>query len=251
MKKILLLLIGCILFCGFMGCSKKISNVSDESGTAEMAQENIVDCTQAFEEVDMSLFNEDELMSVKSELSFAYSCQSVNDIYEKASYIVRGNVVETYFTVLDGMSYTVVNLKIIESFKGELESNSIITILISGGYMTLQQHISYYKDSERFESIKKNKWKSTYIETRLTDAEYPQKNDEYVIALMDNELREGTYVPLNEYETIFKKTGDTYVRTLPSDNYFGNEVDKTQIYLKENRSFDYDWFKKKIKSIQR
>lgn len=249
MKKIYLVLISCVLALNIMGCS--LSNKQSSNADISIKQQaGKKDLTKKLESVNLSQLDEESIINVSSEFSFAYSCQSLDDIYDKSVYIVKGTVMNTYYTVIDGFSYTVVDLDVTDTIKGSIKDNTIITVLLSGGYMTLEQHISYYDDAERFAAISKEKMKSTYIETRLTDADFPKVKDEYVMALIDNDLCAGTYVPINEYETIFKKTGEQFVRTLPSDDYFGTEDNEKYVYLKDDKSFNYNWLKKNIKVIK-
>ena len=260
MRKIYLMVIGCLVMFGLIGCDIKsdaTNQVSMESSLQKkvdvetkskvLSQKNN---TKKFEKVDTTLLNQEEVMKVEAEASFSTACETAEEIYENSSYIVKGKVNNTYFTVLEGLPYTVVDLQITESLKGDLERDSINTILLYGGYMTIQQEVFYYDDASKFKNVSKEKWKSTFLEKRLTDAEYPAVGEEYVMCLIDNELSEGTYVPVNEYETVFKKVGDSYTRTLPSDNYFGTEKKGTGTCFEGETSFHYNWFKGKCNSFK-
>lgn len=260
MRKIYLMAIGCLLMFGLTGCDNGSDVTKQLSMESSVQKEEDVETkskvlfqknnTKKFEKVDTSLLNKEAVMKVEAEASFSTACETAEEIYENSSYIVKGKVNDTYFTVLEGLPYTVVDFQISESLKGGLESDSINTILLYGGYMTIQQEVSYYDNASKFKNVNKEKWKSTFLEKRLTDAKYPEVGEEYVMCLIDNELSEGTFVPVNEYETVFKKVGDSYTRTLPSDNYFGTEKKGTGMLSKKETSFQYDWFKGKCNSFK-
>lgn len=50
-------------------------------------------------------------------MSFAKSCKEIEGLYNNSEYIVEGEVENTFFTVLYGEPYTVMELKVNESLK--------------------------------------------------------------------------------------------------------------------------------------
>ena len=238
----------------FTGCNTGNVSQSQKDTKIESITENksdsIVDNTKTFEKLDIASNDLENVVSVKSEASFTTKCQTMEEIYEKSPYIVNGNVKNTYFTVLEGMPYTVVDLEVREALKGDIKENSLVTVLLYGGYMTIEQEVAYYEDEFRFQEIAKDRWDSTYIEKKMTDGAYPKVGEEYVMSLMDNELSAGSYVPVNEYETIFKKGDGEYTRTLPSKEYFGDDRSESHTYMENDKSFQYKWFKKICKTLK-
>lgn len=258
MKKIFSLLLGSLILFFSIGCSiqesSKDVNLSknhvektDEVRKPAQDKKTSKDYTKQFDKVDLSLLKKENVINVKADASFASRCQTADEIYEKSPYIVRGIVKKRYFTALEGLPYTVLDFQVKDILKGNLDENSTVTVLLYGGYMTVQQHISYHKDASRFKDIKKNKWRSTYLKASLTGGDYPSEGEEYVLALMDSEISSGTYTSVNEFETIFKKTGDEFVRTLPADDYFGNTTEAKDSVFKNNKAFKYSWLENKCK----
>ncbi len=257
MKKISIIIVAFVIL--LTGCNKNEVSSTDANLHNDATQEKEVldnklvvkDNTKKIDAIDISQVHTNAVISVEAEASFSTRCQTVEEIYDNSQYIVRGKVNKVYFTVVDGMPYTVLDFKISDSLKGNLEENTINTVLMYGGYMTVQQEVDNYGSAERFSSVKKKDWKKTFIEKKLTNSDYPKAGEEYVLSLMDSEIIEGTYVTVNEFETIFKKQKDSYVRTLPSEDYFSDSVDDSGGQLKDDKSFDYSWFSKKCQNSKR
>ncbi len=52
-----------------------------------------------------------------------------------------------------------ITLQIDDVFKGEVKKNQDIDIYYLGGYISLNDHINFYKDSERFSNLGENEKK--------------------------------------------------------------------------------------------
>ncbi len=70
-----------------------------------------------------------------------------------SSNVVKGKVESYEYTSYDGRALTAVNFLVEESYKGDLQSGDLVTILHEGGYIPLQDHIDRYDDRFRFENI--------------------------------------------------------------------------------------------------
>lgn len=254
MKKLSFLLVCFLLVLSLVACGNA---PTPNNATITRANNNVTDMTRAFEKIDISNINSDNLIKAKSSPSFVCRCQTLEEIYDNSQYIVKGTVTDSYFTVIKGLPYNVVDVHIDDSITGSLNKGNIITILCYGGYMTVEQEVEHYDNASKFANIDKSKWKTTYIEEKLTDADYIAKGEEYVFCLLDNDISQGTYVPVNQFETIFKKVDNEYIRTLPSDDYFGNienenavSIDESNVtsddsvtIFKDNKSFAFEDFK--------
>lgn len=255
MKKLFILFFMLIVANITVGCSKNEVLSSDENNKQDIvsrenyskSEEVTKNKTVKIDTLDTHKVSKDNVISLKAEASFKTRCQTFEEIYDNSKYIVRGTVDKVDFTVIDGMPYTVLSFTVADSLKGDMEKNTINTVMMYGGYMTVKQEVDYYNDAERFKEIKKKDWDKTFIEKRLIQKEYPKCGEEYVISLEDSDIVEGAYVPVNEFETVFKKENERYVRTVPSEDYFSSSVDNSEKRLKNDRSFEYSWFCKTIK----
>ena len=238
-----------------IGCGKNEVVSSDKNSMQDVvsrqdfskSEEVTKDKTVKIEVLDNDKVSKSNVISVNAEASFKTRCQTFEEIYDNSKYIVQGTVDKVDFTVIDGIPYTVLSFRVADSLKGNMEENTINTVMMYGGYMTVKQEVDYYNDAERFKEIKKKDWGKAFIEKRLIQKEYPKCGEEYVISLGDSDIVEGAYVPVNEFETVFRKENERYVRTVPSEDYFSSSVDNSEKRLKNDRSFEYSWFCKTIK----
>ncbi|WP_026835425.1 hypothetical protein [Eubacterium xylanophilum] len=259
MKKLFILFFMVVVANITVGCSKNEVLSSDENNKQDIvsrenyskSEEVTKNKTVKIDTLDTHKVSKDNVISVKAEASFKTRCQTFEEIYDNSKYIVRGTVEKVDFTVINGMPYTVLSFRVTDSLKGDMEKNTINTVMMYGGYMTVKQEVDYYNDAERFKEIKKKDWGKTFIEKRLIQKEYPKCGEEYVISLGDSDIVEGAYVPVNEFETVFKKENERYVRTVPSEDYFSSSVNNSEKRLKNDRSFEYSWLKACIRTASR
>lgn len=242
MKRFLILVISTLLLLSFSACSKDSTSTKSVK-TTDTKNIQVTDKTVSFEKLDVSNIANNTKHNIVSIPDFATRFQTVEDITKYSSYIVKGTVKDTYFTVIEGMPYTVIDMNIDENIMGDLKENETITILSYGGYISVQQIIDADKNNEKFSDIPKEERKTTYYSDKFIDADFPKQGEEYVMCLMDSCLKKGVYEPVNAFESIFKKTGNEYVRTLPSPDYYGS-VSKGETKLKNNTSFNIENFKK-------
>ena len=123
----------------YRNTKKEVTEVTNDNKT------NVVDKTVNIKKMKFTEKQKEEAASVKSSMSFAKSCKEIEGLYNNSEYIVEGEVENTFFTVLYGEPYTVMELKVNEKFKGSVNTNDKITVLLYGGYMTVEQdHCSTY-----------------------------------------------------------------------------------------------------------
>ena len=221
------------------GCQKNTNKLTYENNKKEVTEvtneknTNEVDKTVKVEKMKFTKKQKEKATFVKSSMSFAKSCKEIDGLYENSEYIVEGKVENTFFTVLYGEPYTVLELKINENFKGNVNKNDKITVLLYGGYMTVEQLVENVGD-EKFKELSVEERKNTLIEKKTTDSEYPKIGDKYILFLMDSNLVENAYDPVNDYECIFKSEGKDYIRNFPADEKIAKF--STQNVIKNNVS---------------
>ena len=246
MKKGLYFVICMFVLLVLTGCGEQTAEKS-ETITEKMNQDKVVQ----LDKVDISHLTDHNVIRVESQPSFAYSGQTVDDVYSHSDLIVQGKVSDTYFTTIDGMAYTVMEFEVEDVLKGNAEKNSTITTLTLGGYTTLREHIEANDDAFRFADISEDKWDTTYLESYTLKDGYPKKGEKYVLALVDDStFVKGVYSTLNIYEGMFKYDNGQYRRTLPEQNYYGNKKKADKTYFQNDTAFQYKWFKEKCNEIK-
>ena len=178
----------------YRNTKKEVTEVTNENKT------NVVDKTVNIKKMKFTEKQKEEAASVKSSMSFAKSCKEIDGLYNNSEYIVEGEVENTFFTVLYGEPYTVMELKV----------------------------------NEKFKELSVEERKNTLIEKKTTDSEYPNVGDKYILFLMDSNLVENAYDPVNDYECIFKSEGKDYIRNFPEDEKIAKY--STQNVIKNNVS---------------
>ena len=162
----------------YRNTKKEVTEVTNENKT------NVVDKTVNIKKMKFTEKQKEEAASVKSSMSFAKSCKEIDGLYNNSEYIVEGEVENTFFTVLYGEPYTVMELKVNEKFKGSVNANDKITVLLYGGYMTVEQLVENVGD-EKFKELSVEERKNTLIEKKTTDSEYPNVGDVIVATVKD------------------------------------------------------------------
>ncbi len=211
------------------------------------AEEDILDLTEKFVPTDISKLDENEVIEISSSPSFMTSFRTLDEITEKSDYIVSGSAEKVYYTTIGELSYTVVDFLVDESLKGDIKTNSLITVLFLGGYISVEDNIKLKGNADKFSYVPEEKRATTFIKHTVSGAPLPAEKECYVLCLGENENYKGTYYPRNEFETIFKKTGETYERYLPK-GYFETTAEKQSEYTYQ-KSFKLADIKTKIKEI--
>ena len=92
----------------YRNTKKEVTEVTNDNKT------NVVDKTVNIKKMKFTEKQKEEAASVKSSMSFAKSCKEIDGLYNNSEYIVEGEVENTFFTVLYGEPYTVMELKVNE-----------------------------------------------------------------------------------------------------------------------------------------
>ena len=242
------------LLLSLCGCTKYTATCShpdalQNSEVHTAAEKEIFDLTEQFSPVDISKLQESEVIEVGSSPSFMTSFRTLDEITKKSEYIVRGSAEKVYYTAIDGITYTVVDFLVTESLKGEIENNSLITVLFLGGYISMDEHIKSRGNADKFSGIPKEKWSTTFVKRTVEGAPLPQEKENYLLCLGKNKGFNGSYYPHNEYEGVFQKTGETYERYLP-EGYSGEKVDVPAEYS-YTKTFKLTDLKTEIEKIEK
>jgi hypothetical protein len=170
--------------------------------------------------VDESEFSSEQLMSaqeVNLNLSFSTSCVTLSELCENAEISVECTVLSVSNTIKEGYPYTKYDVQVDDVLYGDLNVGDKISVVQIGGYMTLQDEIDAYDNSVKFQDISQDERSSILIEKRIGD--YPDVGEKYILFLSADNLFEGAYYPVNEYEGVFKydDSSEKFNRNMPED----------------------------------
>lgn len=126
--------------------------------------------------------------------------------------VVKGEVNKVEYETIDGNAWTKMDFKVSEDYKGNLKSGDLIIVYFMGGYIKLDEHIKFYDDAFRFESVAKNDISNTILKEIVDGETEFVKNGESLILCL---VKGRDVFPKGAYERIdvagmLKQDGNSY-----------------------------------------
>lgn len=257
MKFRTLLILTAVSALALAGCGKpaekidsgqKDHSASQTAAVSENAQGR--DMTVAVKPFDVEKYKEQIKKSslVVAETSYKYAADTPQGMEKYSTDIVSCEVESAEFTVLEGDPYTKLDVKITDTFKGNLKKNDKISVLVYGGYMTEQEYVTSRNLEHRFKNKTKKERENTIIEIKNgdgADEAYPKPGERYIFGLAEHPvIKRNLYSPVMYNYTIFKADENgRYTR------FAGRCKKEGKIYKEDSKeSFTPDWIKSKIKN---
>lgn len=122
-------------------------------------------------------------------------------LMKKSDAVVKGKVVSVNFETFAGNAWTKITLQIDDVFKGEVKKNQDIDIYYLGGYISLNDHINFYKDSERFSNLGENEKANTILKEIVDGEEFIAKDEELILCIV--KTSEESPLPKGSYERLY------------------------------------------------
>lgn len=122
-------------------------------------------------------------------------------LMKKSDVVVKGKVVSVNFETFAGNAWTKITLQIDDVFKGEVKKNQDIDIYYLGGYISLNDHINFYKDSERFSNLGENEKANTILKEIVDGEEFIAKDEELILCIV--KTSEASPLPKGSYERLY------------------------------------------------
>lgn len=122
-------------------------------------------------------------------------------LMKKSDAVVKGKVVSVNFETFAGNAWTKITLQIDDVFKGEAKKNQDIDIYYLGGYISLNDHINFYKDSERFSNLGENEKSNTILKEIVDGEEFIAKDEELILCIV--KTSEASPLPKGSYERLY------------------------------------------------
>ncbi len=122
-------------------------------------------------------------------------------LMKKSDVVVKGKVVSVNFETFAGNAWTKITLQIDDVFKGEVKKNQDIDIYYLGGYISLNDHINFYKDSERFSNLGENEKANTILKEIVDGEEFVTKDEELILCIV--KTTEESPLPKGSYERLY------------------------------------------------
>lgn len=122
-------------------------------------------------------------------------------LMKKSDAVVKGKVVSVNFETFAGNAWTKITLHIDDVFKGEVKKNQDIDIYYLGGYISLNDHINFYKDSERFSNLGENEKANTILKEIVDGEEFIAKDEELILCIV--KTSEASPLPKGSYTRLY------------------------------------------------
>jgi len=155
MKKLFIYFLILITFSSiFVGCNKNTAEVN----SITMKRDLTVSLENSFK----GPIKNNKVLEINSITDSMFS-SDLNFIFGKADEVVRGTVKNIEYTNYSGLAWTKADILITETYKGVLKEDDLVSIFIYGGYIKLKDHIKYFKDDFRFESLTDTEIKNSIL----------------------------------------------------------------------------------------
>lgn len=122
-------------------------------------------------------------------------------LMKKSDAVVKGKVISVNFETFAGNAWTKITLQIDDVFKGEVKKNQDIDIYYLGGYISLNDHINFYKDSERFSNLGENEKANTILKEIVDGEEFIAKDEELILCIV--KTSEASPLPKGSYQRLY------------------------------------------------
>ena len=122
-------------------------------------------------------------------------------LMKKSDAVVKGKVVSVNFETFAGNAWTKITLQIDDVFKGEVKKNQDIDIYYLGGYISLNDHINFYKDSERFSNLSAKEKANTVLKEIVDGEEFITKDEELILCIV--KTTEESPLPKGSYQRLY------------------------------------------------
>jgi hypothetical protein len=127
--------------------------------------------------------------------------------------VIKGKVSSVEYLAINGNAWTKVIIKVDDVFKGDIKSGDKVEVYYLGGYISLEDHIKYYNDSDKFTDATV----SNTVLKEIVDGEenFVEKDEELVLCLV--KTSDNSSLPKDSYERLYssgmlKKQDNKYVQ---------------------------------------
>jgi hypothetical protein len=161
--------------------------------------------------------------SIFSQSSRPYACQTVSQLDAYSVAVVEATIINREFFAFSGIAYTKLDIFINTSIKGEFVPGDTLSIIQSGGYVSIADMVAARNNGLRFTEVPEDQWATTYFVESADGNDFPEVGEQYVYFLHIVTLGDEMYWPLNEAEGTFKLDEDgRYARNNPFKGYVPN-----------------------------
>lgn len=201
-RKLLTLLLSTAILLGiFTGCS----SAPDQSSSQLQEPAQTVDLeSMGLTALEPTQEQREEAIASPRMCSYMYESISLEDLCTYADAAVRGRVVDSCNVVDEDNGYTAYTIQVDQSYFGETQTGSAVTMLMTGGYVPLANVIRANDMADRFSDIPEAEWETTLVHQSIPGTVMPEEGEEYVFFLVPDQGLSGYYYPFNDGQGILR-----------------------------------------------
>ena len=153
---------------------------------------------------------------------FAKIYRNIESLYHGAENIVYGTVRDIQYTDEDAAPRTIYTFQVMDSLKGEIPADSLVSISESNGFVRLQTFIDVY-GKDHFGEISKEEIENGVLRQSVAGAPLPETGERYVLFLGEKHTEgriAGAYAVIGNFmgKYVLNASTQLYKRYQPSDD---------------------------------
>ena len=214
MKKVLILCLIAIIILS--GCS---ANISTNKNSDVSVNTNYLSFLDGKNIIEIEAIGES---AVTPELE---------SLFPKSEAIVLAKVLDITYKAIPGTggAWTVADIDIIKSYKGNFETGDKINIYYPGGYISVEDHIKLHNNAFRYEDMTEEEKKNTYFHEIIDGESLDPVGKTYLLCLVPtlegSPLPEGSYERISAYSQMeYIEKNKTFVQPLYDISKKANNV---------------------------
>lgn len=250
MKKMIAIVMGISLAMLLVACgnsSSKTTSVNDEKNTTLEVKNEETSLSATKHDLTVKIKNNEidvnnkVALNINSEADFSKIYKNVEELIDaNAPIIVFGEISDLNYTDLENGIYTNLSITVIESLKGDLKTNDVISVFENGGITTYKDYIEHFGKemvTKEFASNAMEPEGDELVVSHFDGTKFSKKGQKVMLFLSKSE---GDIIPKGAYECIGTYMGkltlenDKFVRT-KSDTNGSNIYTDTDSELKKTK----------------
>lgn len=231
-KKFIYLPVICAFICILCACAE--SDTTAEAPSAEKTAEIVGTDYTVIPEIIYDLESMKVGQSSDSHPEFAHD-PSIETQTSLSEVIVRGEIVNIYYTSHDSSPFTQMDVRITEPIAGSYTQGDIISVYTYGGYISYADRFSQSEIDDFFSNMTDEQLENTLLLHTMEGVPLPEVGEEYVFFAAESAVFAGSYeVVLSYSNSMFKPEGDSFVNEINGEAFTLSELETAVLTAAEN-----------------
>lgn len=221
--KLIFLPIICAFICSLCACAE--SSTTAEAPSVEKTAEIVGTDYTVTPEIIYDLESMKVGQSSDSRPEFAYD-PSIETQTSLAEVIVRGEIVNIYYTSHDSSPFTQMDVRITEPIAGGYAQGDIISVYTYGGYISYADRFSQSEIDDFFSNMTEEQLENTLLLHTIEGAPLPEVGEEYVFFADESTVFADSYEAVLTYSnSMFAPEGDSFINEINGESFSLSELE--------------------------